>query len=63
MNYDVALKDLFFSSVFLIILQIFSPEVTLIRDQVLINVDACDPVRSNETYLFRILCQCLNGKR
>jgi len=32
-----------FSSVFLIILQIFSNEVTLIFDQVLIYVGTCDP--------------------
>jgi len=36
--------DLLFSSVFLTILQIFCPEVTLIRDQLLINVDAYDPM-------------------
>jgi len=34
---------LLFSSVFLAILQIFSPEVTLIRDQGCINVSAYDP--------------------
>jgi len=34
---------LLFSSVFLTILQIFSPEVTLISDQVLINVGAYNP--------------------
>jgi len=32
--------NLLFSSVFLIILQIFDLEVTLIRDQVFINVNA-----------------------
>jgi len=30
-------------SVFLTILQIFNPEVTMIRDEVLINVDAYSP--------------------
>jgi len=35
--------NLLFSSVFLTILQIFSLEVTLIRDQVLINVGAYGP--------------------
>jgi len=34
--------DLLFSSVFLTILQIFCSEVTLIRDQVWINVGAYD---------------------
>jgi len=33
----------FLVQVFLDILQIFRPEVTLIRDQVLINVGAYDP--------------------
>jgi len=37
------MRKLLFSSVFFIILQIFSPEVTLIHDQVLINVGAYDP--------------------
>jgi len=45
MKYDMFLKELkwdrlLFSSVFLTILQVFRPEVTLIRDQVLINVGA-----------------------
>jgi len=34
--------DLLFSSVFLSILQMFIPEVTLIRDQIWINIDAYD---------------------
>jgi len=47
MKYDIydieeAKMRLIFNSVFLTILQIFSPEVMLIRDQVLINVGACD---------------------
>jgi len=32
--------DLFFSSVFLSILQMFSPEVALIRNQIWINIGA-----------------------
>jgi len=44
MKYGMILKeqneiDILFSLVFLTILLIFSPEVTLIRDQVLINVN------------------------
>jgi len=35
--------DLLYSSVFLTILKIFSPEVMLIRDWILINVGAYDP--------------------
>jgi len=35
--------NLLFNSVLLTILQIFSPEVTLIHDQVLINVGTYDP--------------------
>jgi len=34
------MRDLLFSLIFLTILQIFSPEVTLIHDQGLINVGA-----------------------
>jgi len=37
------LSTVFFSSVFLTILQIFNPEVTLIRDQVLISVGTYGP--------------------
>jgi len=45
MKYDTILKelheiDILFSSVFFTILQIFSPKVTLIRDQDRINVAA-----------------------
>jgi len=40
MKYDIVV-DLLFSTVFLTILQIFSTEVTLIRDQGWITVDAC----------------------
>jgi len=48
MKYDMILKELkldrsTYSSVFLNILQIFIPEVTVIRDQVLINFVAYDP--------------------
>jgi len=38
---------IFFSSVFLTILQIFSPGVTLIHDQVLINIGAYGPTCFN----------------
>jgi len=34
MKYDMILKELLFSSVLLTLLQILTPEVTLIRDQV-----------------------------
>jgi len=59
MKYDVIMKelneiDLRFSSVFLTIFQIFSPEVTLICDQVLINVGTYDPLR---TYQVRLQCK------
>jgi len=37
--------NLLFKSVFLTILQIFNPEVTLISDQVLINVGAYNPYK------------------
>jgi len=37
------MRYILFRSVFLSILQTFSPEVTLIRDQILINVGAYDP--------------------
>jgi len=40
------MKQMLFSSVFLIILQIFSFEVTLIHDQVLINDGAYSPKNS-----------------
>jgi len=44
-NYDMMLKeiDLLFSSIFLTILQMLSPEITLICDQVLINVGTYGP--------------------
>jgi len=50
MKYDMILKelnkiDLLFSSVYFTILQIFIPEVSLIRDQVLITVGAYDIYR------------------
>jgi len=44
--------DPLFGSIFLTILQIFSHEVTLIRDQVLINVVAYDP----KYWLLRSYC-------
>jgi len=39
--------DLLFSLFFLTILQIFGPEVTVIQDQVLINVGAYEPKTYN----------------
>jgi len=52
MKYDMILKelkeiDVLFTSVFLTILQIFSLEGTLIRDQGWINVGAYDPKSVN----------------
>jgi len=47
------MRDLLFSSIFLTILQIFCPKVTLIRDQVLINVGAYD--LQSQTYAFSII--------
>jgi len=40
---DLLILDLYFLTVFLTILQIFYPDVKLIRDQVLINVGVNGP--------------------
>jgi len=42
-------KELLFSSVFLTFFKIFNPEVTLIHDQVLINVGAYDLLKCNKS--------------
>jgi len=47
--------DVLLSSVFLIVLQIFSPEVTLICDQVLINVGAYNLRSTINLYGFKCL--------